>query len=282
MSKQALGKGLSALIPTSKETEVHQSTFKTLAVDSIEPNPMQPRREFDSEQLQELAASLKANGIMQPLVVKKNGGNFVIVAGERRYRAARLAGIEAVPAIVMDDIDDTRMLELALVENIHREDLNPLELADAYRRLMSQCGLTQQQLSERVGKSRASIANHVRLLNLPESIKRLIASGKLTEGHARAILSLDNEADMLAMAQQIVSGEMSVRASEEATSKRKRRRPMHRRKNPALTEFESYLKRVMGTSVRVVPGPKKGRIEIEYYTDDDLQRLWDVFKRLES
>ncbi len=282
MSKQVLGKGLGALIPGRAEEETHDNQYRVIPLDRIAPNPMQPRKQFEDERLAELAESLKVNGIMQPLVVKKNGGGFTIVAGERRFRAARLAGLKEVPTIIMDDIDDVRMLELALVENIQRENLNPIELAEAYSRLIDKCGLTQAQLAERVGKSRVAVTNNLRLLTLPDSVKRLVAESRITEGHARAILSLDSEARMLEMAEQIVSGSLSVREVEKKTSPSKKRRLIVKRKSPILTEIESDLKRRMGTSVRVIPGLKKGRIEIEYYGDDDLDRLWQLLKEIQS
>jgi len=231
--------------------------------------------------LAELAESVRQNGLVQPLVVRKDGAGYTLVAGERRYRAARIAGLEQAPAVIMDEIDDGRMLELALVENIQREDLNPLELADAYRRLIEQCGLTQIQLAQRVGRSRAAVANHLRLLTLPDSIKRLVAEGKLTEGHARAILALENESRMLEMAQRIVSNELTVREVEKAGPKKRRRRLQVKRVSPAIAEMETDLKRRLGTSVRIIPGLKQGKIEIEYYGDDDLGRLWQLFRRIE-
>lgn len=281
MSKQVLGKGLSALIPRDGDKTTDEVHYRMVPVDQIAPNPMQPRRTFDDERLAELAQSVRENGIVQPLVLRRNGGSYTIIAGERRYRAARMAGLEAVPTVIMDNIDDVRLLELALVENIQREDLNPLELAEAYRRLIEQCGLTQAQLAQRVGRSRAAVANHLRLLSLPESIRRFISEGKLTEGHARAMLALDNEAQMLELAEKIVGGTMSVRDTEAATSRTKRRRLQIRRPSPALAEMESHLKALLGTSVKIVPGLKKGRIEIEYYGDDDLSRLWQLFRKME-
>jgi ParB family chromosome partitioning protein len=281
MSKQVLGKGLGALIPRDEDKSTDEVHYKTLPVDRIAPNPMQPRQKFSDERLAELAQSVRENGVVQPLVVRRDGDGFTIVAGERRYRAARMAGLETVPAVIMDNVDDVRLLELALVENIQREDLNPLELAEAFRRLIDQCGHTQAQLAQRVGRSRASVANHLRLLTLPDSIKRLIHQGQLTEGHARAILALDSEAQMLEMADKIVSGTMSVRDAEKATSRKRRRRLVVKRTSPALAEMESYLKRLLGTSVKITPGLKKGRIEIEYYGEDDLSRLWQLFRKME-
>jgi ParB family chromosome partitioning protein len=242
---------------------------------------MQPRHDFDQERLSELADSFKQNGIIQPLVVKVSGPNYVIIAGERRYRAARLAGFGEVPALVMDDVDDARTLELALVENIQREDLNPIELAEAYRRLMQQCGLTQNELAERVGKSRAALANQLRLLALPESIQLLVRQLKLTEGHARAILALESESAMKEMAETIMSGQLTVRDVERAVApKRKRRKLQVRRKQPIVLEIEAELKQRLGTSVRITPGLKHGRIEIEYYGDDDLGRLVELFRKI--
>lgn len=281
MSKQVLGRGLGALIPSQAEPEGESRHFQMISLAEISPNPMQPRQTFDSERLAELANSLKQDGMMQPLVLKKNGSGYHIIAGERRYRAAKLAGLDKVPATVMENVDDTRMLELALIENVQREDLNPIELAEAYRRLIEQCGLTQQQLSERVGKSRTAVTNQLRLLRLPESVGRYLRDGRLTEGHARSLLAMDSEEAMLKMADAIVSGELSVRQVEGKVSSGKKRRLIPKRKLPALADAESQLKRLLGTSVKIVPGLKRGRIEIEYYSDDDLNRLLELFARIE-
>lgn len=281
MSKQVLGKGLSALIPADKDNSTDQVQYQVVALDRIAPNPMQPRQHFDDVRLAELAESVRRNGLVQPLVIKKTGGGFTIVAGERRYRAARIAGLTDAPAVIMDDIDDVRMLELALVENIQRQDLNPLELADAYRRLIDQCGLTQGELALRVGRSRAAVANHLRLLSLPDSIKRMVTEGKLTEGHARAILALESEPRMLEMAEKIVTNSLSVRDVEQAKPRRKRRRLVIKRIPPAVTEMETDLKRMLATSVKIVPGLKRGKIEIEYYGEEDLSRLWELFRKMD-
>jgi ParB family chromosome partitioning protein len=282
MSKMVLGKGLSALIPAEQDSSADEVHYRVVPLDRIAPNPMQPRQRFDEVAMAELAESVRQNGLVQPLVVRKNGAGFTLVAGERRYRASRMAGLEKVPAVIMDDIDDVRMLELALVENIQRQDLNPLELAEAYRRLIDQCGLTQAQLAQRVGRSRAAVANHLRLLGLPDSIKRLLSEGRLTEGHARALLALDNESRMLEMAERIVNGSLTVREAEQAAPEKKRRRRLEvKRLSPALADIEADMKRRLGTSVKIVPGLKRGKIEIEYYGEDDLSRLWQLFRKID-
>jgi len=281
VKKVVLGKGLDALIPADSGVMTEQRKLRQILLDQIAPNPMQPRRDFDETALHELAESLRRNGIMQPLVVRQNGSMYTIIAGERRYRAARLAGLTEVPVVVMDDVDDTRMLELALVENLQREDLNPIETAEAYRSLMDRCGHTQNELAASVGKSRAAVANVLRLLALPERIKQMLRAGTVSEGHARAILALNDESAMLEMADRIVAESLSVRATESATRKpTPRRRPMTRRQLPILMEAESNLKQTLGTAVRIYHGRKRGRIEIEYYGDDDLSRLLELFQKI--
>jgi len=281
VKKVVLGKGLDALIPADRPGGPDQHRLRQVPLHMIAPNPLQPRREFDESGLHELADSFKRNGVMQPLVVTPSGSTYTIIAGERRFRAARLAGLAEVPVVVMDDIDDSRMLELALVENIQREDLNPMETAHAYRSLMERCGYTQNELADIVGKSRAAVANGLRLLALPDPIKQMLREGRLSEGHARAILALDNERAMLDLADRIVNESLSVRAVEDATRKpTAKRRPIARRKSPELAEAESFLKRTLGTSVKIQHGPKRGKIEIEYYGDDDLSRLLELFQKI--
>lgn len=283
MSKVVLGKGLDALIPSapSKQAEDLDGAYVMVPIDRIKPNPMQPRKEFSDEALGELAASLKKDGVMQPLLVRKDGTEFTIVAGERRFRAAKKAGLDKLPVILRNDLDDTQMLELALVENLQREDLNPIECAEAYRTLMDTCDLNQEQVAARVGKSRAAVANQMRLLTLPESIKRLVRENKLSEGHARALLALGSEKEMLEMADRIQHLNLSVRSVEKETeSKRKRKNGVAARPDPALAEVETFLKQKLGTSVKVHHRAKKGRIEIEYYGVDDLERLLEMFRAI--
>ena len=282
MSKLVLGKGLSALIPSERATDSNENKYLKIPLSQIAPNPQQPRQQFNEEAMQQLARSLKENGIMQPLVVKQHGNGYIIIAGERRYRASKLAGFTEVPVMLMQDVSDTRMLELALIENIQRENLNPIETAEAYKHLSEQCQLTQNELADRVGKSRAAVANTMRLMGLPVQIKEMLRQNKLTEGHARAILSLSSETEMLTIADQIVNNSLSVRQVETVAKKQKKRRLIPKRKIPALVEVENYMKRLLGTSVKITPGLKRGKIEIEYYTDEDLERMLDLFKKIEQ
>ena len=280
MSKLVLGKGLGALIPGDESAGAAAINYKMVPLDQIAPNPMQPRRDFNEERLRELADSFKQNGIMQPLVVKKTDDGFAVVAGERRLRAARMAGLESVPVVVLEELDNARMLEMALVENIQRENLNPLELAEAYRRLIEECRLTQNRLAERVGKSRAAIANQLRLLTLPDSVQKLLREGRLTEGHGRAILAVGSEKEMLAMAERIIDQALSVREVEKTVRKQKKRRLVPKKKIPELIEIENFLKQLLGTSVKINHGLKRGKIEIEYYGNEDLDRLLEIFRSM--
>lgn len=279
MKKVVLGKGLDALIPSHSAIAAIDKKYRMVSLDRIEPNPMQPRREFGAESLRELTESLKQNGLMQPLVVKNNGSGFTIIAGERRFRAARMAGLNEVAVVIMDDVDENKMLELALVENIQREDLNPIETAEAYRSLIDRCNLSQNELAGRVGKSRTAVTNTMRLLGLPHSIIKMVRSGELSEGHARTLLAFETEEQMLLMVKRIHDESLSVRALEHETSKKPKRR-MQRVKLPIILEVESNLKQILGTSVKIKHGPKRGRLEIEYYGESDLNRLLDLFQKI--
>jgi len=280
MSKVVLGKGLEALIPGEEKSAGGTSRQYQAPLDKLAPNPMQPRRDFDEASLQQLAESFKQHGVVQPLVVKPQDGRFVIVAGERRFRAAQLAGMTQLPVVMRDDLDETGMLELALVENLQREDLNPVETAEAYQTLIDKCGLTQAQLAARVGKSRVAVTNLLRLLGLPETVKTMLRRGLLTEGHARAVLSFEDEAEMIRQAKRIVDDSLSVRDVERRAGHTKKRRLLPKRRLPALIEAENYLKRTLGTSVKIHHGLKRKKIEIEYYSDDDLDRLLELFQRI--
>lgn len=279
--RKALGRGLEALIPgagkgPSAPEPVEQPAIpdQTVALDRISPNPRQPRVEFEEEALAELAASIRVQGVIQPLLVRRlPTGDFELVAGERRLRAAERAGLTHVPVYVRE-LSDGESLELALVENLQRDDLSPLEEAAAYQRLMSEFGLTQEEVAERVGKSRPTIANALRLLKLPEAIKRDLSRGKLTAGHARVLLSLDDEDAQMRAAKQIQARQLSVRDAEHlASAKKAAARPTPR--DPNRSALERDLSSALGTRVRITPKGRGGRIEIEFYSPEELQGLVD-------
>jgi ParB family transcriptional regulator, chromosome partitioning protein len=280
MSKIVLGRGLEALIPTRGQDDHRTGELVSVAVDRIAPNPFQPRKAFDADSLKELAESIRTRGLLQPILVRKDGAGYTLVAGERRFRAAKLAGVTQVPAMILDQLDESDMLQIALVENLQREDLNPLETATAYQALMDKCGLNQVQVAERVGKSRAAVANTLRLLTLPEHIKQYVAEGKLNEGHARAILSIPDPAMRDRIAQRILTETLSVRQAEGMARQIHRRRLTVKRKAPDIEEAETFLKHTLGTAVKIMPGLKKGAIQIEYYGNEDLNRLLDLFRKI--
>lgn len=253
-----------------------------ISVDEIKPNPVQPRTVFRSERLEELTASIRANGIIQPLIVRRVGGGYQIVAGERRWRAAKQAGLTEVP-VVVQEIADPKMLEIALVENIQREDLNPIETAWAYDRLGRELGLTQEQIGERTGKDRSSITNMIRLLRLPEEVQLLLAEHRLAMGHARAILALDSAEEQIQLAEKASAQGLSVRQVEalvqEATSSDPKRTGKGKKEttpqDPNVAAAVGELERALGTRVRIVElNSQRGKIEIEYYSQEELDRLF--------
>ena len=284
-SKQkGLGRGLGALIDDFSASGVSDS-ITSLPLQKVEPNPRQPRRMFDEEELQALADSIAEHGIVQPLAVRDEGnGYYMIIAGERRWRAARLAGLDEVPVVVLE-ADDRTVMELALVENLQRQDLNPMEEAEGYRVLMEDYGLTQEQTAERVGKSRPAVANALRLLALPDEVRELVESGALSAGHARAILSLSSEKLQKAAAQKILALRLSVRQAE-AMCKRMSAETKSKKPKSVLTvdyvgECEKALTKQLSRKVRIVNGKRKGRFELEFYGQDDLQRLYDALLTLQ-
>ena len=284
-SKQkGLGRGLGALIDDFSASDVSDS-ITSLPLQKVEPNPRQPRRVFDEEELQALADSIAEHGIVQPLAVRDEGnGYYMIIAGERRWRAARLAGLDEVPVVVLE-ADDRTVMELALVENLQRQDLNPMEEAEGYRVLMEDYGLTQEQTAERVGKSRPAVANALRLLALPDEVRKLVESGALSAGHARAILSLSSEKLQKAAAQKILALRLSVRQAE-AMCKRMSAETKSKKPKSVLTvdyvgECEKALTKQLSRKVRIVNGKRKGRFELEFYGQDDLQRLYDALLTLQ-
>jgi ParB family transcriptional regulator, chromosome partitioning protein len=271
-NKRGLGRGLGALLSS---TPSEADTLLEIAVEEIEPNPNQPRKVFNPEHLDELTASIKASGVIQPVIVRRHGTGYQLVAGERRWRAARQAGLPRVPAIVRE-VTDAESLELALVENLLREDLNPMEEAEAYEKLLARFGWTQEELSQRVGKERSSIANALRLLRLPPPIQEDLRSGRLTMGHARALLAFTTPVEQLKLRDEILTHEWSVRATEDtvrtATAGRPPR-PKQRRRSAEMTALEDTLQRALMTRVRIVGGDRQGRIEVSYANAEELERL---------
>lgn len=282
--QRGLGRGLGALIGDFPE-EPEGGAVTKLPLQKVEPNPDQPRRTFDEEELQALADSIAAHGILQPLAVRASGGGFYqIIAGERRWRAARMAGLSEVPVVVLE-ADDRTVMELALVENLQRQDLNPMEEAEGYQRLMKEYGLTQEEAAARVGKSRPAVANALRLLLLPEEVRSLVEDGTISAGHARAILSLPAARLQKAAAQKIVALRLSVRQAE-AMCKRMLQEEEKPEPKPApltvdyVAECEKSLTRRLDRKVRIVNGKRKGRFELEFYGQEDLQRLYDALLAL--
>ena len=278
--KSGLGRGLGALLgePTGNLPGQEQ-TISVLPLRKIEPNPLQPRKDFDPEALQALADSITAHGVIQPLTVREAAdGYYQIIAGERRWRAARLAGLDEIPVHIIE-ADDREVMELALIENLQREDLNPIEEAQGFRTLMEEYGLTQEQAAQRVGKSRPAVANSLRLLSLDSELTELVRDGVLSPGHARALLGLKNEKQRRQAAQRVIALQLSVRQTE--TLCKNMEKPVEK-PAPApdgvdyVGDCERQLTRRLQRKVKIVPGKRKGHIEIDFYGDDDLNRLIDT------
>jgi len=269
MNKRGLGRGLGALLSASPS---EGDNLLEVAVDQIAPNPQQPRKAFDQASIDELASSLKTSGMIQPVVVRRAGTGYQLVAGERRWRAARQAGLERIPAILRQ-ATDAEALELALVENLLREDLNPIEEAEAYQRLLAEFGWTHEDLAGRVGKDRSTIANTLRLLKLPDLIQTDLRSGRLTMGHARALIALTSAAEQLKLRDEILAHSWSVRATEETVQKRRTTRPLARKRSAEMAALEEAMQGALLTRVRIVGNARHGRIEITYATADELERL---------
>lgn len=277
--KKGLGRGLDALL--GDYTQPTPEGVQELDIHLIDTNAGQPRKDFDQEKLQELADSIRQHGVVQPILLRQNGERYVIVAGERRFRAARLAGLEKVPAIVKD-LDEAQVMEVALIENLQREDLNPIEEAAAIRFLMQQHDLTQEEVSKRLSKSRPAIANSLRLLTLPEPVQAYLRNGKLQAGHARALAGLQDPEAQAVLADKIVGEGLSVRAAESLA--REQGQKPHRQKkeppaaDPDLAAAEASLREWLGTKVSIQGSSQRGRIVIEYYNAELLQGIYDLLR----
>ncbi|MFO7153993.1 MAG: ParB/RepB/Spo0J family partition protein [Caldicoprobacter oshimai] len=281
MAKRGLGRGLDALLQPYDAQMISsgREAIQEIKITDIDPNVNQPRKRFDEQKIMELAQSIKQYGVVQPIIVKPNNGRYIIVVGERRWRAARLAGLTHIPAIVRD-VDKRELVEIALIENLQREDLNPIEEAQGIRQLIEEYGLTQEQVAERIGWSRSAVANALRLLSLSDEIKSYLEDGRLTSGHARALLAVEDEQMRLMLAKKIVEKGLSVREVEQIVRNLKGRigdkeknKKTSINKPGYILEIEASLEERFGTRVQITPGKKKGVIQIEYYSDSDLERI---------
>ena len=284
--KMALGKGLDALIPGIEKEEDAKREFFYCDIDLIRPNRFQPREAFSEDDLQELADSIKTQGVLQPLLVRKDDAGYELIAGERRLRASKRTGLTQVP-VVIKRVTDDKLLEMSLVENIQRENLNPIEEAEAYHRLITQLNLTQDQASARVGKSRSAVANFLRLRQLPDQIKDSITDGTLSMGHARALLGAETSAQQVAAWRAVVARKLSVRETENLvrrlkSEKKKPRVSISLSEQLHLTSIAEDLSRHLGTKTLIKKDGKKGKVEIEFYGNDDLERLVERLKQTRS
>ncbi|MFZ5945028.1 MAG: ParB/RepB/Spo0J family partition protein [Bacillota bacterium] len=283
MNKRGLGKGLGALIPSSNTAQYDpdKDTISEIYIEEIVPNTFQPRKHFDPDKLAELAVSIKEHGVLQPVIVRPREEGYELVVGERRLRACKQLGLEKIPAVIRT-LTDQNMTEIALIENIQRHNLNPVEEARAYKRLIEEFGLTQDELAKRVGKSRPFIANFLRILHLPESILDMLSTGVITVGHARPILAIENSSQQIHLAQEIAEKSLSVRETEDLI-KKSLKRPTKREKNakdksftPILNDIQERLRNKFSTKISIKDDGKKGKIEIEYYNYDELQRIIEI------
>ncbi len=284
-SNKGLGRGLGALLGDFEEESREKTPYKLLPIQKVEPNRNQPRQDFDEEELEALSESLAEHGIIQPLTVRElDSGYYQIVAGERRWRAARMAGLTEVPVVVIE-ADDQKVMELALIENLQRQDLNPVEEALGYRALMEDFGLTQEDAAQRVGKSRPAVANALRLLNLSDPILEKVRNGTLSAGHARALLSVKSEKKQLEIMQKIIALGLSVRQAELLCKNLSREPAQEKPVSLAVdyvSECEKQLSKHLGRGVKIVSGKRKGRFELEFYGPEDLQILLDALLKLKK
>jgi ParB family chromosome partitioning protein len=284
MTKRGLGKGLAALITDHSVDELAYSGIQEIEIQKIEPNRKQPRKLFNEKTLQELAESIKQYGIVQPLLVKKMDGYYEIVAGERRWRAARIAGIKKVP-VVIKEYSPQEALEISLIENIQREDLNPIEEAESYKRLTEDFGLSQEEVATKVGKNRSTVTNSMRLLQLDERVQGMIIEERVSSGHGRALLSIGDHQKQYELAEKIIQNNISVRETERLVKAAQVIKvdtpPPNQRFQAEYKHIEEQFKNILGTKVQLSQGRKKGKIEIEYYSDDDLDRILQLMKSIQ-
>lgn len=286
MAARGLGKGLDSLIPNtigeakekkeSKEKVENKNPETMVKLSMVEPNGEQPRKNFDEDSLLELAESIKQFGLLQPIIVQDRKNHYEIIAGERRWRAAKMAGLREIPAIVRT-YEKQKAAEVAMLENLQREDLNPIEEAEGYKNLMENFGLTQESLSRSLGKSRSAIANSVRILSLPQNIIDMVRNGLISEGHARTLLSIEDDAEKQRLAEEIINGKLSVRDTEKIAGEKKTAKKIAEKKeiSPEIKEMEKRLSDNFGSKVKIITGRKKGKIEIEYYGNDDFTRIME-------
>ena len=287
MSNKRLGKGLEALIqPYSAEKIPEHHGVDKISIRSIKPNPYQPRQKFDKTSLEELTASIKEKGILTPITVRKVGNQFILIAGERRLRASKKSGLKKIPAYIINVADDAEMVEMALIENIQRENLNPIEEAEAYNYLNNRFNLSQKKIAKSVGKKRVTISNSLRLLTLPREIKESIRNGRLSAGHGRAILMMKIHNSMIGLWKKIIKGKMSVRAAEDWAKERtlkklELKKKVIRKVSPQIKRLEDELISILGTKVRIIYQKGSGSIEVSYFSDDDLERITEMIRSLE-
>jgi ParB family chromosome partitioning protein len=279
MRKRALGKGLEALIPT-KEKEIFQEGYRFIRIKDIKPNPYQPRAKIEESEIKELVASVKEKGIIEPLIVKRKNNQFILAAGERRLRAAQVAGLDEVPAIIRD-LTDQELLEIGLIENLHREDLNPIEEARGYEQLNRDFGLTHEQIAQLVGKDRSTITNTLRLLSLPKKVKDYLQTGKLNSGHCRALLSLNNEIEILELGERIVREDLSVRQAENVVKRLQKRTRIlpGPEKEPNLLILEDELSKLLHTKISIDWKKNRGTITIYCSSLEDFNRIYDILRK---
>ena len=281
-ARKALGRGLEALIPDLPDDQEGRQSVLQVPIDRISANPYQPRQSFDQARLDELARSILEKGVIQPVTVRRKNGQeeYELIAGERRLRAARQTGYQTIPAIVMAVSSPEEMMELSLIENIQRDDLNPIHEARAYLRLQEECHLTQEEVATRVGKNRTTVANTLRLLKLPTEVQKCLLADEITMGHARALLGLENRSEQAELCKQVVKKGLSVRKVEELVKKRyeEKRESTPARKPHDLAAAESIMQRILGTKVNINRRQHKGKIEIEFYSTDDLNRILELLK----